>query len=252
MSWPGTPKSQQSPALNPPSQRTPPVLSENSTMKDVAEAMGVAFDGLTVHEQAFANLPSAIETAATAAATAAVETIESETSSGVTAFNTLTGAVLYFPALGTVNDQLGNPLYLTQQSDNGAKIIVGDSTQVTVDLNQGVMAPWFTIIDNDSSAVAVLTTDSGASVFGEQAICPGGFGVVYYDGANFWCGATVIATDSSLGYVQPDNVTIGIDSGLISTIGATGTIPLGPLTDSGATGAIFVANGLITGWHSPT
>jgi hypothetical protein len=52
--------------------------------------------------------------------------------------------------------------------------------------------------------------------------------------------------------VQPDGVTIGIDSsGVISTIGATGTINLGPFLDSSMT-AIYVHEGLITGWlHTP-
>lgn len=252
MSWPGTPKSQQTPALNPPSNRYPSSLNENSTMADVADAMHTAFNGLTNHEQAFANLPSHIALQTSAAATSVVETIQSQSITGVTSFNTLTGAVLFFPGLGTVNNELGNPAYRTQQSDGGAKIIAGDSSPVTVTLNASVMAPWFTFIGNDSSATVSLSTDSGATINGLQSIYPGGMGIVFYDGTGFWSEGVAIATDSSLGVVQSDGETIGIDSsGVISTIGATGTINLGPFLDSSMT-AIFVQDGLITGWlHTP-
>lgn len=193
MPWPGSPKSQQTPTINPPSMRYPHTLNEKSSMKDVADAVNTAFDGLTVHEQAFANLPGQIASQASTAATEAVATASEtvvQVTGGVTAFNALQGNVIYFPSLGMVNDQLGEPLYLTQQSDNGAKIIVGDSTPVTVSLNQAMTAPWFAIIDNDSSAVAVLSADSGATVYGQTSIPANGFGIVFYDGVNFWAGAT--------------------------------------------------------------
>jgi hypothetical protein len=226
MPWPGTPRSQQSPPINPPSMRAVPTLNENSTMVDVAHAIKVASDGLTVHEQAFANLPSQIKTQAAAAAVAAVEQITSEETTGVTSFNSTTGAVIYFPSLGQVNDQLGNPLYVTQTADAGRKIIVGDSAAVTVTLNPSVTLPWFTIIGNDSTSVASLVTDSTVTINGITSLNQGGFALIFFDGSTFW----------SEGYPG----------------GATGTIPLGPLTDSGATGSIFVLNGAIQGWVSPT
>lgn len=193
MPWPGTPTNQQSPAINPPSTRTPPVLSENSTMADVAEAMGRAFEGLTVHEQAFAALPAQVKTAVTENVTQIVnsETVAAggSSSSGVSSFNSLKGDIIYFPSMGTVNNQLDNSAYTVQQSDGGAKIIVGDSSAVTVILNNNVTAPWFTIIDNDSSAAATLMPDSGA-LYGAQSIPAGGFGIAFFDGTNWWAGAT--------------------------------------------------------------
>ena len=72
--------------------------------------------------------------------------------------------------------------------------------------------------------------------------------IIFYDGSTFWSEGVAIAQDSSLGMVQPDNVTISIDSGgVLSTMGATGTINLGPFLDSSMT-AIYVDQGLITGW----
>ena len=246
--WPGTPASQQSPPINPPSVRNFPSLNEHSTMGDVAEAVKVAFDGLTNHEQAFANLPAQISSQASAAATAAVVNVESQTTTGVTAFNAQTGAVVYFPNLGMVNDQLGNPLYLTQQGDAGQKILMGDSGPATVTLNPAMTPPWFAFIGNDSSATVAIQTASGATINGLGSIYPGGMSIVFYDGSTFWSEGVAIAQDSSLGVVQPDNVTISIDSGgVLSTMGATGTINLGPFLDSSMT-AIYVDQGLITGW----
>jgi hypothetical protein len=230
MPWPGTPKSQQSPPINVPSVRFPATLNENSSMADVADAMRTVFNGLTVHEQAFANLPAQISAQSAAAAVAAIENISSESVAGVSAFNTRTGAVIYFPGLGTVNSQLGEPTYETEQGDAGAKILVGDSGPVTVTLNSDVTLPWFTIIGNDSGATVFLMPDSGA-LYGLQSIYPGGFAIVFFDGTDFWSEGVAIAADSSLGVVQPDNVTIGIDSGMIYTevtagSGAPGGIPI--------------------------
>ena len=244
--WPGTPKSQQTPPINAPSVRFPFTLDEDSTQADVHDAIRTALNGLTVHEQAFANIiPAQVAAQASAAATAAVENISSEVVAGVTSFNARTGPVIYFPGLGTVNNQLGESSYETQQGDAGAKILVGDSGPVTVNLNPGVTLPWFTFIGNDSGASVFLMPDSGA-LHGLQSIYPGGFAIVFYDGTDFWAEGVEIATDSSLGVVQPDGVTIGIDSsGIISTIGFTGTIVTAALTTLGTQGSMTFKDGLL-------
>jgi hypothetical protein len=248
MPWPGAPKSQNTPPINPPSMRFPYSLNENSTIGDVADALRTAFNGLTVHEQAFAALPKQVATQAAAAATSAVEQfITSQTTEGVTSFNSNTGAVIFFPSLGIVNDQLGNPLYLTQQSDAGKKIIAGDSTPVVITLNPGVMPPWFVFIGNDSSATVSLTTDSGAVIVGLNSIYPGGFGTVFYDGSTFWSEGVAIATDSSLGVVQPDGVTIGCDSGLIFTQVFTGSGS--PSSTLATPGNPFYFDSTASPWH---
>src|SRR5579859_5638769 len=86
--WPGSPKSASSPPINKPSVRFPYTLDENSSMGDVANAMRTVVNGLTVHEQAFANLPSQISEQAAATAQTVVENISSQNvTTSVTAFN---------------------------------------------------------------------------------------------------------------------------------------------------------------------
>lgn len=196
--WPGTPKSQQTPPINPPSVRFPFTLNEDSTQADVHDAIRTALNGLTVHEQAFANIPAQVAAQASAAATAAVENISSEVVAGVTSFNTRTGPVIYFPGLGTVNNQLGESSYATEQGDAGAKILVGDSGPVTVTLNSGVTLPWFTIIGNDSGASVFLMPDSG-SLYGLSELNPGGLAFVFYDGVTFWSEGLAGQADSGMG-----------------------------------------------------
>lgn len=208
-------------ALNPPNVRYPFTLPPNMD-PEVRKAIEWTFNGLTVHEQAFAAIKSQIDTAVT--------TVQNVTTSGGGPGPTPPPPSI--TSLGVVNDQLGVTAYTTQQGDNGAKIIVGDASPIVITLNSGVNIPWFCVIDNDSSSYASLSPSSG-SIFGENSIPPGGFGLVFFDGTNFWSGATRIATDSSLGYVQPDNVTIGIDSGMIYTqisvdSGAPSSTPVTP------------------------
>jgi hypothetical protein len=244
-------------ALNPISFRIP--AFDLSTEQGRLNAHRWTTQGIVDLNQAiYALAPKLDSTAATANAVAQ----NSSVASGVSSFNSETGAVVYFPTLGKVNNQLGVAAYTTQTSDNGAKIVVGDSSAVAVTLNSSVAAPWFCVIDNDSSSVANLSPTSGL-LYGEKVIQPGGFGIVSFDGFNFWCGATgvmpetftpvsgeyltgysassgafsaggmPIATDSSMGIVEPEGVTIGIDSGMIYTFvtadsGAPSSVPVTP------------------------
>ncbi len=154
--------------------------------------------------------------------------------------------------LGVVNDQLGAASYTTLQSDNGKKLIVGDSAPVTINLSNAVTVPWFVIIDNDSSAVANLTP-VGGSVFGQSFISGGCFAIVAFDGANFWSGTAPIASPTRFGLVEPDNVSVVIDSGSgqLRTTGSNGTIVI-PSNDLGADGFITVQEGLIINFLNAT
>lgn len=166
-----------------------PAVSDEPTPSETALHTRLLFNAANDHDQAITLLKQQLNNAGATATSVLEEIAAAVSSSGVTSFNTHIGNVTFFPQLGMVNDQLGQPTYLTQMTDNGVKIIVGDSVPVAITLNAGVSIPWFCIIDNDSSAVANLTPSSGA-LYGESSIPSDGFGIVFYDGTNFWCGAT--------------------------------------------------------------
>lgn len=205
------------PSLNPTSFRYPLQLPDNASPEDIVSAVRYHSSGILDLNQAIVALKQQVDTASTTA-TSAATAASSVVSSGVTSFNTLAGNVTYFPRLGYVNDQLGQPAYTTQPTDNGAKIIVGDSSTVVVTLNAGVGTPWFTIIDNDSSSTATLTPSSG-TLNGPHHIPPGGFGIVYFDGVYFWAGvAPPIGIDST---VATAKLTSGGTQGSLTFIGGS-------------------------------
>lgn len=166
-----------------------PPISEKPSPEETALHTRLLFNAVNDHDQAITLLHGNV-TAAAASAAATASIVNNQTVTGVTAFNTITGSVIYFPSLGFVNDQLGNLSYMTVQGDSGQKIIVGDSTPVTVFLDSSMSAPWFAFIDNDSSTIASLVPSSGSSVYGATQIAAGGSGVIFFDGTNFWAGAS--------------------------------------------------------------
>ena len=235
-----------SPPLNPTSFRYPFQLSDESTLQEVIAAVRYHSSGIVDLNQAIAALKPQVDTAQSTAEAAASAT---PTSSGVKSFNTLVGNVTYFPQLGMVNDQRGNLTYLTEQTDNGAKIIVADSSPIVITLNAAVAAPWFTFIDNDSSATATLSPSSG-SLFGEQSIPGNGFGIVFFDGTNFFCGATQ-APGAGSGITQLTGpVTAGPGSGSQATAitaGAVGTTQIASSAVTLAKIANAAANSVLVG-----
>jgi hypothetical protein len=187
--WPGAPKSASSPPLNVPSTRYPNTLNEHSTMADVADAMRTAFNGLTVHEQAFAALPDQIKAQAAAAATTAIENVQSENVTNVvTAFNSAQGAIIYFPGMGLVNNQMGQTAYTTRQADNGSLVLFADSSPIFVTLDAGVVPPWFCWISNTGASNLKMTPDSGMINNDSSLSLPSqSWATVFVDSTpNFW------------------------------------------------------------------
>lgn len=222
------------PPLNPPSTRFPFAI-EGKVDPAVEDAIRSTYNGLTVHEQAFTQVKSQLDTLSSDVESVKSSSTSSSPAGAVSTFNGASGAVSFFPQLGIVNDQLGNTLYITQTQDNGAKIIVGDSSPVELRLNFNVSTPWYTIIDNDSSATCNLTATQG-TVFGAQSIPPGGFGIVFFDGVNWWAGATPVSGGSS-GVTQ-----IVAGSGIsVSPVGGTGVVTV-TAAGTGLGGTLTTAN----------
>lgn len=260
-----------------PSFRFPGIVSDSSVPKAVSDALRMHSNALTDIYQAIPLLKQKIEDLQVNSGSTTV--INSSTSGGG-------GGGGNFPGLGSINNLQGDITYTNQPSDNGALLIFGDASAVAVQLSGGVPSPYFFFAQNWGAGLVTFTPSAGTISYvgnsgaASMPLVEGYSALLVFDGTSWWAetlpivplnfipiagefltgydapnfsAATLpIATDSSLGIVQSDGVTIGIDSGMIFTIGGTGTIPLGPLTDSGATGSITVAKGLIVSWISPT
>jgi hypothetical protein len=109
---------------------------------------------------------------------------------GVSSFNTLSGAVNYFPNLGLVNPQPGVTAYTTQQSDAGQEIVLNSALPIAVTLNFNVTLPWFATLTNQGSGTATLTPSSGTINGGASfALLSNYTSLVTFDGTNWWASA---------------------------------------------------------------
>lgn len=111
---------------------------------------------------------------------------------------------------GTVNNQSGQTLYRTQQADNGALLILNDTSPVAVQLNPAVTLPFWIFIVNQGSSLVNATPLSGVINYaGNPAavslpIPAGCFAIVAMDSqGNFWAatlpsGLTTTVTTAKL------------------------------------------------------
>ena len=156
-----------------PTFRYPFVLTDQP--KNVQDAHVWGFNAIQDLQQAIASLKGQLTTVQNA-----VSTINKFTTSNTSGGNA-------FPNLGTVNDQLGNTLYLTQQTDNGALIVLGDSSPVTLRLNSTVAQPYFAWIANLDSTSVTISPTSG-HVNNASSFILVGFATteVFYQGSDWW------------------------------------------------------------------
>ena len=113
--------------------------------------------------------------------------------------NTTTGSqtvIVSGSTIGLVNNQVGVTSYSTLPSDNGAFILLGDSSPIAVTLNglgsgEGIVLPFFCWILNFGTATATLTPDSGDINNAANYSLESNNGIVLsYDGVNFWAEPT--------------------------------------------------------------
>lgn len=132
---------------------------------------------------------------------------------------------------GTVNNQTGNTVYATAQSDAGGFVILSDASPIAVTLTAApvITIPWACSFLNLGAGTATLTPASGTiSYYGHIAaasmpIIQGFYSIVAFDGTNFWADSLPIATSLTFGAVKPDNSTITIAGGVISAVGGGGS-----------------------------
>lgn len=221
------------PPLNPINFRLPFAV-EGKAEPEVVDNLRYNTSSIVDLNQAIIALKAQV-VAAHATATTALTSVSSigTVSSGVSSFNALAGNVTYFPNLGELNNQTGGTAYTTQSTDNGAKIVVADAAPVTITLNALVGLPWFTLIDNEGPSVATLTPSSGV-INGPATIQPQGFGIIFFDGTNWFVGATA---------VHPVNTPAVLHEWLASYNAATGVFGLSAPAFTDISGIATVAQG---------
>jgi hypothetical protein len=164
---------------------------EASIPSEVQRHLQLIYMKLNNHALAFSSVAQSA-----AAATAGQKTIGAPvTENQISLFQQLglSGA-------GTVNDQRGGVLgrgavtaYMTQQSDNGALVVVGDpSMPVTVTLDSTVGTPWATFVSNHGGSMTTLIPQTGSITYvgfaGAASMpLPSEFWcMVVFDGADFF------------------------------------------------------------------
>lgn len=155
------------------------------------------YPAINDHDQAISKLKAQLDdviSGKTVIATSTSSSSSSTTTTGVSSFNGLTGDVIYFPNLGTVDDQTGLTSYTLQQSDSGAVVIVNDASPVTIDLNTLITTSFFCFITNFGTADATLTATSPQLINGASTyVVPmNGTVVLVFDGTNWE--TTAVAT----------------------------------------------------------
>jgi hypothetical protein len=236
-----------------PSFRFPGVIADPSVPKAVSDLMRLHSNALTDIYQSIPVLKQQISD---------LQSAKSSTSGSSGSSSSSTVVTTQFPGLGSVNDLSGDVSYTNQPSDNGALLLFGDASPVAVQLSSGVPSPYFFFAQNWGAGVVTFTPSSGTiSYIGNPGavsmpLAEGYLAMLVFDGTNWWA-ATLPIVPQTIAPVAGEYLTgYDADTGLFSTnapdSGASGTIYLGPLTDSGATGSITVQGGLITAWVQPT
>jgi hypothetical protein len=219
-----------------PAYRIPPNL-EGKADPSVVRAIRHIDKIVNEHEQAFAALGTQ-STVASSKASVVNETINETTSTiaGVSSFNSATGSVSYFPALGVVNPQTGLTTYTTQTSDNGLIVLLNDSSPIAVTLNSTVSNPYFTTISNQGSGTATLTPSTGqVNGLASITVSGGSFATVYFDGNNWWAENPGSSVGGVTQIVAGTNVTV-------SPAGGTGIVTVNSTASGGVTQIIAGTN----------
>jgi hypothetical protein len=185
--------------LNPINVRFPLQLPENVDPA-IATQIRYVTSGIVDLNQAIASLKSQLD-ALGVTVTKVVTTVTTTAGTGVTSFNTQTGAVTYFPFLGTVNDQTGVTTYTLLGSDSGVLLVLNDASPVAVSLDSTLPTPFFFFVTNFGAGTATLTPTLGLINGGASySLLQNASAVVFFDGTN-WDASATLAGAGTTGYL---------------------------------------------------
>jgi hypothetical protein len=145
-------------ANNPPSFRRPSPITKEMVHPEAAQAINNNTDSCFDLQNALVAVNTKVEALKTAAA--------SSSSSSGSSSKPSAPIVSSFSGQGTVNNQTGSTSYATQSSDNGAMIVLDDSSPVAVALNSTATAPFYCFITNIGTGLVTLTPTNGVTVNG--------------------------------------------------------------------------------------
>lgn len=144
-------------ANNPPSFRRPSPITKEMVHPEAAQAINNNTDSCFDLQNALFAVNTKVEALKTAASSSS-----SNSSSSIPA----APVIAPFSGQGTVNNQTGSTSYATQSSDNGAMIVLDDSSPVALSLNSTVTAPFYCFITNLGAGLATLTPTNGVTING--------------------------------------------------------------------------------------
>lgn len=190
--------------------------------------------------------------------TTTVQTSGGTTVAGVRSFNTNTGDVTFFPYLGFVNNQTGVTSYTTQTQDDGAFIVLDDSSAIAVTLNYTVTTNWYTWIANYGSGAATLTpgnipsgatstiTYPGHVAASSMPLNSGYAAFIEFDGKNFWA-IPIAINPTTTGVTSLDGITGTITLVAGSNITITNNSPsAGDITIAASGGSSYSLGGTLS------
>lgn len=207
-----------------PSFRKPHTIPEGAAHPDVKEAIEDHDKNIVDLNQAVYALKPQITTIQEQVAAAASSTSASTAAAVVAAKTEAESLIANLVMSGRVNNQTGNTAYTMQNSDNGALVLLNDSSPIGVGMNNSVSQPWYCFIENSGISVVTLTPQQGL-INGDShlSIAASLWATVFFDGSNYWAQTSASSIAGVTQIVAGTNITISPPGGRgVVTVNASG------------------------------
>lgn len=210
-----------------PSFRKPHTIPEGAAHPDVKEAIEDHDKNIVDLNQAIYALKPQITKIQEQVTTAASSTSASTAAAVAAARTEAESLIADLVMSGRVNNQTRNTTYTTQNSDNGALVLLNDSSPIGVELNNSVSQPWYCFIENNGSSVVTLTPQQGL-INGDShlSIAASLWATVFFDGSNYWA-QTSASIAGVTQIVAGTNITISppVGTGVVTVNASGGSTP---------------------------